>query len=217
MFKRQCMITLPTDILAMEIVSMTNSYCDERGLVERLDLLTAARVVKCAIDDVLHASSAFVVNRDTAEDLLKKSLPWYETDNHGSDYYLNVFDELFVTTEQLVLQMVERGEYDVWDVRLLRSLATRIAYVGDYRILEWERANGKLGESSGDVYVGDEECPRIYGRLIAMGYYRHLGTYQNDLAMRTLTNPKHIKDTIIDYYGNVVISTDDLTKGLRVE
>lgn len=207
MFKRHCTITLPTDIVIQELVSRTQHFCDTHGLIQTLSIQTAAKVVVNAIYDVLYTHAPFVNEHNTAEDYLREILPWYS--QYAASYYPDVFDAVFHSTEKLLLDIVDIAQYDVWDVRVLRHLTTHIAYLGDYRILEWERQQtGRMG--SGDVYVGSEEYPRIRGSLVSMGYYRCLAT---NLPLR---NVNRITSDIIDYYGNIVITTHDISKGLKV-
>lgn len=211
MFKQHCMITIPTDLVIRDLVSQTHQYCQEKGLVnfKPLDLYDASRIVVNAIYDVLYSRSPFISSRDTAEELLREILPWYNDPMHSTYFYPNIFDALFQSTEQLLNELVDKNAYDVWDVRVTRNLTTHIAYLGDYRILEWERQN--RGATQGDVYVGDEEFPRIRGSLVAMGYYREISRNQ------ILTDVRSITGDVVDYYGNIVLTAEDLNKGLSVK
>lgn len=209
MFKRQCTITLPTDLVVHELIALTNKYCDDYGLIERLTVQSAAKVIINAIYDVLYTHAPFVTEHNTAEEALKELLPWYRDPRHAAYYFPNVFDAAFHSTEQLVTELIDSHAYDVWDVRMLRQLTTHIAYLGDYRVLEWERQNhGSFAQ--GDVYVADEECPRIRGSLVAMGYYRNLATNA------PIRNVSLITGDIVDYYGNIVLTTVDINRGLRI-
>lgn len=209
MFKRHCIVTLPTDLVMRELVAATNRYCDEKKFSERLSVYDASRVIVNAIYDILYTNAPFVLHHNTAEDLLRELLPWYRIDSNAAYYYPNVFDAVFHSTEQLVMDLVDRNPYDVWDVRMLRHLNTYIAYLGDHRVLEWEKQNRGIA-SVGDVWVSGEETPRLRGSLVVMGYYRHL------LTGKPVTDIRRITGDIVDYYGNLVLTTDDINRGIVV-
>lgn len=210
MLKQNSVISLPTDHAIVELKAATNLFCKERNLRTEISTHQAAMLVNAHIRDLVHCNSRYLIDKDSAETLLKEFLPWYEHNPQlAADYFPNVFDTIVHSTELLVRELITSLPYDLWDVRTTQYLTTTIRYSGDYRIVEWERSQGiDNNQQTRDIYVRGEDTPRLYANLIYMGHYRSIrdGHY--------ITNINSIDGDVVDIYGNVVLNTEDISKGL---
>lgn len=81
------------------------------------------------------------------------------------------------------------------------KLAFDLLRSGTGKVLAYAKANK-------DIYVAGETEPRMLARLIRQGYY----TRQHD--GKVITGIKDISGVIVDPTGNVVLTTEDINKGL---
>lgn len=208
--KVQNKMILPTELVIRSLIADTNWFIEQHGLQEwgTITVDEAVELVVCAIRDVLYEKSAVTRSVETADKFLAKKFPWYSDANLSLEYF-SIFDKLFYPLELNLKDMMSHNAYDVWDIRPLRHLSTLVSYKGDHRIIEWERMNS--GVIEGDLYVGDEDYPRLYGSLVAMGHYLCIKTN------RVIENLRDVSDEIIDWHGVVVIRTEDLALGLTVK
>lgn len=208
MFKRKGLVTLPTDYVILELLAATNNFCRQHNLPESIGIKEAANLVNAYISDIVNCDSKFIKDIDSAETLLRTYLPWYQhSPQLAADYFPNVFDAVLLSTEQLVNDLIESMPYDLWDIRTTNHLTTIITYLGDYRILEWEKQNRPHDRQLNDVSVNGDDSPRLMAGLLAVGHYRSMRTG------KVIYRVSDIDGEIIDVYGNVVITTEDITKG----